>query len=139
MLGAILAGGYGKRLKPITDAIPKCLIEIKEEYTILDKQLLQFKYAGVNNVYILAGHLHEKIEKRYGKKWNGINVKYLVEKEPKGTLYAINNLISAAEGKTVIVRNGDIVADINLKRVIEEHKPKELTMFVHPLISPHGL
>ncbi len=43
MIGAILCGGYGKRLKPITDQIPKPLIEIKDGYTILDNQITQFQ------------------------------------------------------------------------------------------------
>lgn len=139
MIGAILAGGYGKRLKPLTDEIPKCLIEIKENYTILDKQLLQFKHAGINEVYLLVGHLHNKIKERYGAKWSGVNIKYLVEKEPRGTLYAINNLLSEADNETVAVRNGDVVADVNLKRMAIEHRKGELTMFVFPLVSPYGI
>lgn len=42
-VGMILCGGYGKRLRPITERIPKPLIEIKDGYTILDKQLLILK------------------------------------------------------------------------------------------------
>lgn len=38
--GLILCGGFGKRLRPLTEKIPKPLVEIKDNYTILDKQLL---------------------------------------------------------------------------------------------------
>ena len=37
MIGAILAGGFGKRLRPLTDKIPKALIEISKNYTIMDR------------------------------------------------------------------------------------------------------
>ncbi|MEM3811743.1 MAG: sugar phosphate nucleotidyltransferase, partial [Thermoplasmata archaeon] len=53
MIGAILAGGYGKRLLPLTESKPKVLLEIKENYTILDKQLLDMKDAGIKSVYLL--------------------------------------------------------------------------------------
>ena len=47
MIGAILAGGYGKRLRPYTERIPKGLLELKDGYTILHKQLDDFSYAKI--------------------------------------------------------------------------------------------
>ena len=61
MIGAILAGGYGKRLKPITDEIPKALISIKDGQTIMDRQIYDFRNMGIRDVYILSGYLGEKI------------------------------------------------------------------------------
>jgi len=75
MIGAILCGGYGKRLKPLTDQVPKPLLEIKDDYTILDKQILQFKYAGIKKVVLLCGHLHEKIKERFGDNWQEVEIK----------------------------------------------------------------
>ena len=138
MIGAILCGGYGKRLKPLTDRLPKPLLEIKKDYTILDKQLLQFKYAGVRKVALLCGYLHEKIEERFGNDWNGIEIKYLTEDKPKGTLYAINNLIKNFDEDNYIIRNGDIVSDANIKEMIANHKNKML-MYITPLVSPFGI
>ena len=42
--------------------VPKPLVEIKDNYTILDKQLFDFKNAGVNQVYLLTGFLSDKIQ-----------------------------------------------------------------------------
>ena len=138
MIGAILCGGYGKRLKPLTDNVPKPLLEIKNGYTILDKQILQFKYAGVNRVVLLCGHLHEKIQERFGEKWNGIEIDYLIEDEPRGTLYAINNLMENFDSDNYIIRNGDVVCDANIKEIIEEHK-NQMIMYITPLVSPYGI
>lgn len=138
MIGGILCGGYGKRLKPLTDHTPKPLIEIKENYTILDKQLFQFYYAGVKKVYFLAGYLSDRIQKKYGKKWKDIKIEYLIETEPKGTLFGINSLLKIAKDD-VVIRNGDIVCDINLKEMIKNHKKGEVTMFTVPLRSPYGI
>lgn len=138
MIGAILCGGYGKRLKPLTDQIPKPLLEIKSNYMILDKQLLQFKYADVKKVVLLCGHLNEKIKERFGSKWNEVVVEYLVEDKPLGTLYAINNLFRNFEADDYIIRNGDIVCDVNIKEMINGHK-NEMLMYITSLISPFGI
>ncbi len=138
MIGAILCGGYGKRLKPLTDDIPKPLLEIKKDYTILDKQILQFKYAGVKKVVLLCGHLNEKIKERFGNDWNGVKIEYLIEDKPRGTLYAINSLFKNFEADNYIIRNGDVVCDANIKEMINEHKNKML-MYITPLISPFGI
>lgn len=138
MIGAILCGGYGKRLKPLTDQTPKPLLEIKKDYTILDKQLMQFKYAGVKKVVLLCGYLNEKIKDRFGNNWNGLEIEYLIEDKPEGTLYAINNLLKNFESDNYIIRNGDVVCDVNIKEMISAHKNKML-MYITPLISPYGI
>ncbi|MDI6889302.1 MAG: sugar phosphate nucleotidyltransferase, partial [Methanocellales archaeon] len=79
MIGIILCGGQGKRLRPMTSNIPKSLIELKEGYTILDKQMLDFASAGIDEVILLTGYLGEKIEERYSDEYKGMKIKYLVE------------------------------------------------------------
>lgn len=138
MIGAILCGGYGKRLKPLTDKIPKSLLDVKKDYTILDKQLFQFKYAGIKKVVLLCGHLSEKIEERFGKEWKGLEIEYLKEDRPRGTLYAINSLLLNFKSGDYVVRNGDIVCDVNIKEMAKSRKNKML-MYITPLISPFGV
>ena len=138
----ILCGGFGKRLRPVTENVPKPLVEIKEDYAILDKQLFDFKNAGVQEVYLLAGFLHEKIEERYGDEYKGIKIHYVIEDEPLGTLNAIRlGMEALKEEKQVLIRNGDIVADVNLKKMIEmgEKSDYDVTMFVTKMRSPYGI
>ena len=141
-VGMILCGGFGKRLRPVTETVPKPLVEIKENYTILDKQLLDFKNAGVDKVYLLAGFLHEKIEERYGDEYKGVKIRYVIEDEPLGTLNAIRLGMEAIDGdKQCVIRNGDIVCDINLKAMINYGVKSSLpvTMFVKQMQSPYGI
>lgn len=141
-VGMILCGGFGKRLRPVTEKIPKPLVEIKDDYTILDKQLFDFKNAGINEVYLLAGFLHEKIEERYGEEYKGIKINYVIEDEPLGTLNAIRlGMESVGENKQIVIRNGDIVADLNIKKLIEhgENSDYFVTMFVTQMRSPYGI
>jgi len=142
MIGMILCGGMGKRLSSHTqeEEIPKTLIEIKDDYTILDNQLFNLKHAGIEEVILLTGVLGEKIEERYGKKYNGLKIQYTKEKEPLGTFGAIKQGIKLAEGD-VVVRNGDVISDINLKRMVEQAKDSKfpVTMCITQMQSPYGV
>jgi len=139
MIGAILAGGYGKRLKPITDHIPKTLVELKDNYTIMDRQLFDFKNIGIKDVYILSGYLSEKIEERY-KDYNDIKLHYLREEKPMGTLFSLKNLMNNIDDD-VIVRNGDTVTDINFKNFVETAITKNygMIMYITKMKSPYGI
>ncbi len=141
MIGAILAGGYGKRLKPITDEIPKVLVEIKSNYTIMDRQILDFKYLGIKDVYVLSGHLGEKIEERYGDNHENMRFHYLKEEKPMGTLYSIRNLLETVRDEDIILRNGDTITDINFEhfRKFSQDSGFGMTMLVTRMKSPYGI
>lgn len=141
MIGMILCGGSGRRLKPYTDTLPAPLIEIKENYTILDKQLFDYAAAGIDEVILLTGYKSEMIQARYGDKYKGIKIRYHIEKKPLGTLNAIKEGMAMASDDMFLVRNGDIVADVNLRRMIQRHLNSlfKTTMFVTKMRSPYGI
>lgn len=140
MIGMILCGGHGKRLRPLTNDIPKTLVEIKEGYTILDKQLIDLRNAGIDNVVLLTGYLGEKIEERYGSNWKGINILYSKEDKPLGTLNAIRIGLEEIDGD-VIIRNGDVVADVNIKKMINRFNCSSYiaSMLIAKMRSPYGI
>jgi NDP-sugar pyrophosphorylase family protein len=142
MIGMILCGGYGKRLKPYTEDVPKPLIEIQDNYTILDKQLYDMANAGIDKVILLTGYLSEKIEERYRDNYRGMKVGYSVEEKPLGTLNAIKLAMdSIKEHETIMVRNGDVVSDLNLKKMINKFDSSDYpaVMFVTKMRSPYGI
>ena len=136
----ILCGGKGKRLKPFTDKIPKSLLEIKKDLTILDKQLIDFKEAGIKDIYLLTSYLGEKIKERYGKEWKGLNIYYPEEKEPSGTLRALRNCLKDVDSD-IIGMNGDIVSDYNVKEFLKSSQNSDnlVTIVVTKLQSPYGV
>jgi NDP-sugar pyrophosphorylase family protein len=141
-IGMILCGGFGKRLRPLTESVPKPLIEIKDDYTILDKQLFDFKNAGVDKVLLLTGFLHDKIQERYGEEYMGVKVEYVEEDEPLGTLNAIKLGMECVKGGSqCVIRNGDVVADLNIKKMIEQGEKSDypLSIFITRMISPYGI
>lgn len=141
-VGMILCGGFGKRLRPITETIPKPLVELKEDYTILDKQIFDFKSAGINRVILLTGFLGEKIEERYHDNYMGVKVEYVKEDQPLGTLNAIRlGMEQLDDNVQCVIRNGDVVADLNIKKMVEdgEKSPFDMTIFITQMTSPYGI
>jgi len=128
------------RLMPLTESIPKPLLELRDDYTILDKQIMDFKYADVSEVYLLIGHLAEKIKERYGASYKGVKVKYLVEDKPMGTLYALSNALKNIKND-VVVRNGDVVSDVNLSELVKRAQAGDdlVTIVVTKMQSPFGI
>ena len=141
MIGMILCGGPGKRLKPYTDNTPTPLIEIKDNCTILDKQLFDFASAGISEVILLTGYKGDMIEARYGSEYKGVRLLYHNEDKPLGTLNALKAGLEMASGRDVVVRNGDVVTDVNIKKMIARHEnsPYSVTMFVTRMRSPFGI
>ncbi|HTX43484.1 MAG TPA: sugar phosphate nucleotidyltransferase, partial [Methanocella sp.] len=141
MIGMVLCGGSGKRLKPYTDTTPTPLVEIKDNCTILDKQIFDFASAGVNEVILLTGYKGDMIEARYGQEYKGVRISYHVEDKPLGTLNALKAGMELAKGQGAVVRNGDVVADVNIKKMMLKHANDRypVTMFVTRMHSPYGI
>lgn len=138
LIGLILAGGFGKRLKPLTDALPKPLIEIKEGYCILDKQLNDLRFAGVSEVVLLTGYLHEKIESKYGSEYKGLQIRYSVEDRPLGTWGAIKKAIEELNLKgSLVIMNGDIITDVDIASIFK-NKVHPVTILGVQMRSPYG-
>jgi NDP-sugar pyrophosphorylase family protein len=140
MIGALLAGGYGKRLQSVAADVPKVLLPLKGDYLILDRQLSDFKKAEVDEVYLLTGYRGDMIEKRYGEEWKGIAIKYLREEQPKGTLWSVKNLYTNVNSD-IILRNGDTLCDVDLREFIRFSKNKDTlaSIVVTKMRSPYGL
>jgi hypothetical protein len=61
LLAVILAAGAGTRLRPLTDATPKCLLDINGR-PLLDRLLEGLAAAGLERAVIVTGHLSERVE-----------------------------------------------------------------------------
>lgn len=140
LVGGILAGGYGKRLQPLTNNYPKAMLEIKENYTILEKQLNDLRFAGLEKVYLMVGHLYEKIVEKFKENFKNLKIYYLIEDKPQGTHFAIMNALRNAKSD-ILIMNGDVVHDFNLKRMIEfaKKRKEKIIIAVTKMKSPYGI
>jgi NDP-sugar pyrophosphorylase family protein len=115
----ILAGGRGKRLRPITDYVPKPLIPIKN-IPIIEWQIKYLKKFGVSEVIICSGYKTEMIENCLNNKKLGIKISFSVEDIPLGTGGAIKKAGKKINEKSFIVINGDIITNIDLKKLLKK-------------------
>jgi NDP-sugar pyrophosphorylase family protein len=115
----ILAGGRGKRLRPITDYVPKSLIPIKN-IPIIEWQIKYLKKFGVSEVIICSGYKTEMIENYLNNKKLGIKISFSVEDIPLGTGGAIKKAGKKINEKSFIVINGDIITNIDLKKLLKK-------------------
>lgn len=76
---AILAGGLATRLRPITEKIPKLLVEVAGE-PFFSHQIRLLKAAGLTRLVLCVGYLGEKIVQQYGdgSSW-GVNIEYVFD------------------------------------------------------------
>ena len=119
MKAIILAGGRGKRLRPITDYVPKPLIPIKN-IPIIEWQIKYLKKFGVSEVIICSGYKTEMIENYLNNKKLGLKVTFSIEKKPLGTGGAIKNVGKKIKDKSFLVINGDIITNIDLKKLLKK-------------------
>lgn len=120
MKAIILAGGRGKRLRPITDYVPKPLIPLNN-VPIIEWQIMYLKKFGVKEVIICTGYKAEMIKSFLAMKNNlGIKIKFSVEKTPLGTGGAIKQACMTIKDKSFFVLNGDTITDINLNQLAKK-------------------
>ena len=139
MKAVILAGGFGKRLRPLTDQRPKPMIEVLNK-PIIEWQIKWFKKYGIKEIIICVGYLKEHIINYIGSGTRfGVRVGYAVEDEPLGTGGALKNsqsLLGASMEDGFFLINGDILTNLD---------PNELrngayaALALVPLRSPFGI
>ena len=115
MIAMLLAAGRGERLRPLTDAVPKSLVEVRGQ-SLLERHLLALKAAGVETVVINLGWLGEQIVDRVGSGSRyGLNVIY----SPEGdhileTGGGIQRALPMLGSQPFLVVNADIYTDMPL-------------------------
>ena len=119
MKAIILAGGRGKRLRPITDYVPKPLIPIRN-IPIIEWQIKYLKKFGISEVIICSGYKTKMIENYLNNKKLGIKITFSIENKPLGTGGAIKKAGKKIKDNSFLVINGDTITNIDLKKVMKK-------------------
>lgn len=139
MKAIILAGGLGKRLRPLTDERPKPMIEVLN-IPIIEWQIKWFKKHGTNEMVICVGYLKEQIIDYIGSGTRfGVKVGYAVEEEPLGTGGALKNaesLLGGVKEEGFFMVNGDILTDLDPNQL---RNSNVASLALVPLRSPYGV
>ena len=120
MKAIILAGGRGKRLRPITDKIPKPLILI-DNVPLIERSIKYLKKFGINEIIICSGYRSKQIEIFLKKNKNfKCKIEFSIEKTPLGTGGAIRKAMERISDESFVVINGDVITNINLKNILSK-------------------
>lgn len=138
----IMAGGYGKRLGNKTKNTPKPLLKVRNK-AILHILVKKVSDAGFKKIFISTHYLHEKVESYIKNKLKKYNISIVHEKVPMGTAGCISLINENNEFKNLLVINGDVVSNIDIKSLISYHQDSKnditLTVAKYTYKIPFGL
>jgi dTDP-glucose pyrophosphorylase/predicted transcriptional regulator len=117
----IMAGGFGKRLRPLTKDKPKPLLNVGSK-PILEIILEQFLASGFHNFFVSTHYKAKMIREHFGDggKW-GVSIQYIHEEEPLGTAGALGLLPKDLIDLPIIMMNGDLLTKINFEHLLNYH------------------
>jgi dTDP-glucose pyrophosphorylase len=125
----IMAGGFGTRLKPLTDTIPKPLLKIGDK-TIIDYNIDRLRMFGVDDYWLSVRYLGEQLETHFedGSSRN-IMVQYVWEDNPLGTIGAVSKITNFRH-EYVLVTNSDILTNLDYEAFFLDFIEKDADMSV---------
>lgn len=133
MKTVLLAGGKGVRLRPLTYSIPKPLLPIGER-PILEEIIERLKTFALRDFVIAVGYRAELIETyfRDGAQL-GVSIEYVRESQPLGTagpLVLVREQCALPGDEPLIVMNGDILTDLDVRAFAAFHRTQRAAMTV---------
>lgn len=119
-LAIIMSGGLGKRLRPLTDDIPKPMLRMGGK-PLLEVNIERLRAEGFRRFCITVGYKAEIIREYFGdgSKWN-VSIDYIHEEKPLGTAGALR-FLEAKEKSPMIVMNGDLLTTVKFSNLLDFH------------------
>jgi dTDP-glucose pyrophosphorylase len=116
----LMVGGLGTRLRPLTEKIPKPMLNIGNK-PILQTIMENFIKEGFNNFILCLGYKGDIIKNYFkdGSKFNA-NIEYIIEDKRMGTAGALS-LLKQKPKEPFFVMNGDILTNVNFKHMLDFH------------------
>jgi dTDP-glucose pyrophosphorylase/CBS domain-containing protein len=129
----VMAGGFGTRLRPLTDDRPKSMLPVGGR-PLLEVIVRQLRDAGIRRVNLATHYKSEMIAQHFGDgRELSVEINYVREDQPLGTAGALSLLADSDEPLLVI--NGDILTQVNVAAMLEFHRANhaDMTVAVRPL------
>ncbi|MDX2379680.1 MAG: NDP-sugar synthase [Acidimicrobiia bacterium] len=123
MQAVVLVGGFGTRLRPLTDSIPKPMLPVGH-VPMIERLVRRLARGGVTEVVLALGFKPEPfIEAFPDDRCGDVTLRYAVEPEPLDTAGAIRFAADAVGiGDTFVVANGDVITDLDVGRLVDTHR-----------------
>lgn len=137
----VMAGGFGKRLHPLTENLPKPMLPVGDK-PIMEHIIDGLRTAGIRQVSVTTHYMPEKIKAYFGTGADfGVNINYVAEDQPLGTAGGVGLLDPIDEPLLVI--NGDILTGLNFRDMVAYHQETQaaLTVALRPyhFSVPYGV
>ena len=128
MKAIILAAGEGKRLRPLTNSTPKCLVKIWGK-SMLERQLEQLRKLGISDITVVTGYCKEKIEELK------INTIYNQEFDSSNMVFSLSKTLpelSLTTADQTLILYGDIAySDEHLASLIDSSSSSPMTVLAN--------
>lgn len=122
----IMTGGYGTRLLPLTQEIPKPMLPVGDR-PLVEIIVEQLQKAGIRRVNLATHYKSEVIEQHFGDGGSfGVEIRYVREDRPLGTAGALSMLETC--GDPLLVINGDIVTRVDFRAMLDFHREQRAAM-----------
>jgi len=137
----VMAGGFGKRLHPLTENTPKPLLNVGDR-SLLQRTVKQLKDSNIHRVSITTHFLADRIKERLGDGAElGMTIDYVSEDRPLGTAGALGLMDVPKE--PILVINGDILTRLNFSAMLHFHQDYDAAMTVaikqYEMEVPYGV
>jgi dTDP-glucose pyrophosphorylase/CBS domain-containing protein len=137
----IMAGGFGRRLLPLTQQVPKPMLPVGDR-PLLERTIEQLRRSGISDVSLTTHYLSDSIVNHFGSgEAFGVRINYSTEDQPLGTAGGLR-LLKRPEGPFVVM-NGDILTAVPFDEMLRYHRRQgaELTVGVrkHEVYVPFGV
>lgn len=116
----IMAGGRGERLRPMTDTVPKPLLEIGGK-AIIDYNIDAMLESGIEDIRISTRYLADKIASHFANPVRGVRVRCITEQKPLGTIGALA-LVDDFLHDDILVMNSDLLTTAAFDDMYIKHK-----------------
>ena len=132
MHAIVLVGGFGTRLRPLTNTVPKALLPIAH-VPLLVRLIGQLERGGVDSVTLALGFLPEPFVAAFPDgRCGGVRLDYAIEPEPLDTAGAIRFAAEhAGIDETFVVANGDVLTDLSIAALVAAHRDAAAEATIH--------
>ena len=124
MKAVVLAAGKGTRLQPLTNGLPKALVEVDEK-PLLTHCLDKLVSLDADEFVIVVGYRKEQIIDYYGNSYDGVPITYVHQEEPAGLAHALLQAEPEIEDDFMLML-GDNVFRGNLDTVVQRHREQRV-------------
>lgn len=126
MKGAVLAGGTGSRLLPLTKVINKNILAVYDKPLIF-YPIFTLRDAGIEEILIISGrgHAGQYLDLMSDGKELGVKLTYVIQEEPKGLAHGLSMAEDFADNGPIALILGDNIFEENLKPAVDDFKKQK--------------